>query len=672
MGKLRSFLLFWYRFIVGDDWRIAAGVVIALSIAAALSLAGINAWFVFPLIIVGGLLVSLRRAIKATKHDEDNQAYLVSLARSWFVLWGPLLMLGIFPVLASYLSNVSETSVQDLILPIVLNVVAVTIVAAILFGGFLKQRFTFYITAVIMTFIIANNYAGKSAQAYNILISIWPYPVPLVVFSLAFIIVLFFLVHKLSQWLNRYAIRHKWRTNEIMMAVTIAIGTTFLLQFIPTVVDLAEAWPQFFYQPPAMAALHPTAAEAAAKPDIYYILLEDYTSQQVLQSQMNFDNSSFLNTLAGQGFYNVPAASSNYPYTVNSVASTLNADYLSDSVNQFSKAKNQTMIPYFNTSRLSPVIQQLKAIGYKYDLLGDWYETSNYSPLADQTFTNDDEIFAFNHRYDLDDFTDSLVQQNIFWQIIQPGLSFGKYRLLGYNTESNTDQIQSQLQELRNLANGPAGGKVVFSQILVPHNFFYYNADGSMNVNANEDNNGATVATKDTNEIQYINNQITPIIAQIMKSTGGKANIILQSDEGPQPLAVKHGVYDINQQSAQENQGNMTTLSASDLQMKYGVLASYYIPGASTTGLAQAADPVNVFRLLFNTDFSSALAYRPLCYYAYPQGNDESFVYKSITKTISGQANSSCPQNGNFIKPGPTKLVKSGAAHTNADEAGDD
>src|ERR1700733_1895356 len=98
MSKIKSFLYFWYRFIVGDDWRIAAGVVIALSIMAALSLAGINAWLLFPLIVVGGLLVSLRRAVKDTKHDEDNRAHIWSVGRSWFALWGPLLLLGIFPV----------------------------------------------------------------------------------------------------------------------------------------------------------------------------------------------------------------------------------------------------------------------------------------------------------------------------------------------------------------------------------------------------------------------------------------------------------------------------------------------------------------------------------------------------------------------------------------------
>jgi hypothetical protein len=36
MTLLRRFLRFWYDFIVGDDWRIAAGVVVVLAAGALL------------------------------------------------------------------------------------------------------------------------------------------------------------------------------------------------------------------------------------------------------------------------------------------------------------------------------------------------------------------------------------------------------------------------------------------------------------------------------------------------------------------------------------------------------------------------------------------------------------------------------------------------------------
>ncbi len=103
----------------------------------------------------------------------------------------------------------------------------------------------------------------------------------------------------------------------------------------------------------------------------------------------------------------------------------------------------------------------------------------------------------------------------------------------------------------------------------------------------------------------------------------------------------------------------MTAWSRPDLQMKFGIQAAYYVPGASADDLAAAANPVNIFRLVLNTNFNNQLPYLPLCYFGYAEGSSKPFVYHGITSLVTGTANPSCPQNGNFIKPGPTKLIRS-------------
>jgi hypothetical protein len=40
MALVRGFLRFWYDFVVGDDWRIAGGVVLVLAAGAALVATG--------------------------------------------------------------------------------------------------------------------------------------------------------------------------------------------------------------------------------------------------------------------------------------------------------------------------------------------------------------------------------------------------------------------------------------------------------------------------------------------------------------------------------------------------------------------------------------------------------------------------------------------------------
>jgi hypothetical protein len=64
VNALRRFGRFWWDFIVGDDWRVAAGVVIALALSGALADAGVPAWWILPVAVAGVLYLSLRRATR--------------------------------------------------------------------------------------------------------------------------------------------------------------------------------------------------------------------------------------------------------------------------------------------------------------------------------------------------------------------------------------------------------------------------------------------------------------------------------------------------------------------------------------------------------------------------------------------------------------------------------
>jgi hypothetical protein len=62
MRRLRAFGAFVYDFVVGDDWRVAAGVVIALGVTAVAAGAGLAAWWIMPVATVALLAASLWRA----------------------------------------------------------------------------------------------------------------------------------------------------------------------------------------------------------------------------------------------------------------------------------------------------------------------------------------------------------------------------------------------------------------------------------------------------------------------------------------------------------------------------------------------------------------------------------------------------------------------------------
>ena len=59
MSHVRAFGRFWWDFIVGDDWRVAAGIAVALLLTWLLVRAGANPWWLLPLAVVLVLAGSL-------------------------------------------------------------------------------------------------------------------------------------------------------------------------------------------------------------------------------------------------------------------------------------------------------------------------------------------------------------------------------------------------------------------------------------------------------------------------------------------------------------------------------------------------------------------------------------------------------------------------------------
>jgi hypothetical protein len=64
MRHIRAFGHFWWNFIVGDDWRAAAGVLLAIGLTAILAAAGVNAWWLMPVAVAVVLWLSLLRAAR--------------------------------------------------------------------------------------------------------------------------------------------------------------------------------------------------------------------------------------------------------------------------------------------------------------------------------------------------------------------------------------------------------------------------------------------------------------------------------------------------------------------------------------------------------------------------------------------------------------------------------
>jgi hypothetical protein len=67
MNHVRAFCLGVWDFVVGDDWRTAFGVVLALGLTALVAETSVTAWWITPLGVLSLLALSIRRAARGAR-----------------------------------------------------------------------------------------------------------------------------------------------------------------------------------------------------------------------------------------------------------------------------------------------------------------------------------------------------------------------------------------------------------------------------------------------------------------------------------------------------------------------------------------------------------------------------------------------------------------------------
>lgn len=61
MDRVGNFFRFWYDFIVGDDWAVALGVLVALVVTVVLARADLEFWWLMPVAVAALLTMTVNR-----------------------------------------------------------------------------------------------------------------------------------------------------------------------------------------------------------------------------------------------------------------------------------------------------------------------------------------------------------------------------------------------------------------------------------------------------------------------------------------------------------------------------------------------------------------------------------------------------------------------------------
>ena len=334
-----------------------------------------------------------------------------------------------------------------------------------------------------------------------------------------------------------------------------------------------------------LAGVEVKIPESFTSPDIYYIIVDAYARNDVLQSQYEFDNSAFLNELQRRGFYIGDQSRSNYHLTETSVASSLNMTHLDElGMDEF-----ETRLPIRSLISDSAVVRFLKSAGYSTACIE--------SGKSDTSCVDFD--WYFESPFALNEYQDVLYHGSVLPEILPGEYVRSAARLHG-------DRVINALEMIPQIIDDRDKPTFVFSHMLSPHPPFVFDAEGNevehygYYLIADADsfttpNGGDTGLYRDcyVQQLQYVNTRLIQMIDQI-QAKNRDAIIIIQGDHGP-----RMGFADV--------EGSGESDPSARYREGFSILNAIHVPRQYRPQFYSSMSPVNTFRLIFNEVFKTNL-----------------------------------------------------------------
>ena len=206
-------------------------------------------------------------------------------------------MFGIFPILFIYTNNLSEISLDSLLIPIlgIFGFISAIILISIKFSKNI-QKTTLFLSFLLLLFF-SIGYSKLWLNGFNIF-DINLDQTGFIFFAYSII----FFVGLISIYKMNYSL-------EITKIVTV-VSFVVILSFLPGIIlDFSNT--NYNYTNDEKIKF-----SNLDNPNIYYIILDGYSNNESLKNNFNFDNSKFLKYLENSGFIINKNSFSNYEGTV--------------------------------------------------------------------------------------------------------------------------------------------------------------------------------------------------------------------------------------------------------------------------------------------------------------------------------------------------------------------
>lgn len=251
------------------------------------------------------------------------------------------------------------------------------------------------------------------------------------------------------------------------------------------------------------------------KPDIFLVIADEYAGAQQLREQFNFDNSPFEQALRQRGFKVLSNTNANYNFTMHSMASMLNMDYMRELNGQYFRHEEAFLCRRKITKNL--FMDYAKDMGYEivncsfFDLEGKPKPVSHYYFRDIIPFLNR-QTLAGRMNFDLGHHIASSARKEA----------------IRMNDHYNNEKALALT--LQAAAMHTPKPKLVYTHLSLPHQPYYFDRHGKPMTTR-----GLTpkdVPRAYTEYLLYANQKFLKLVDSIKRNASTPPVIMLMSDHG--------------------------------------------------------------------------------------------------------------------------------------------
>jgi hypothetical protein len=311
----------------------------------------------------------------------------------------------------------------------------------------------------------------------------------------------------------------------------------------------------------------------STKPDIYFLVFDEYTNNIALDSLWKFDNTPVTNWLKQAGFYVADSSRANYNFTVYSLSASLNMRYVDSHKGNIGNNSSYTL-KAVNSLSHNEVFSILKKENYRFYFKAPFNNSfepfKGFKVLNDLTYKNMYNTMLFYRlkkdvlwNFGISDYFKQTEQE----ELENPSEDNYERRVKDVFTTWNDIKATTEAENNRR-------PKFVFGHFLITHEPHLFDTAGNYTSRRDISSFNTYVS-----QVQFANKVIKDLVLHIKKNNKKNTIIIVEGD---------HGFRDLPKEQARWQFPNLHTV---------------YFPDSNYKQLYPGISPVNTFRVVLNGYF---------------------------------------------------------------------